>query len=40
MRYNTFAGAKYPMLGMKYKLADQENRKDDYIKYFENAVLL
>lgn len=40
MRYNTFAGAKYPMLGMKYKLADRENRKDDYTKYFENAVLL
>ena len=40
MRYNIFAGAKYPMLGMKYTLADKENEKRDYTKYFKNAALL
>ena len=40
MRYNSFAGAKYPMLGMKYKLPDKHNKIDDYTKYFKNAVLL
>ncbi len=40
MRYNIFAGAKYPMLGMKYTLPDKENEKRDYTKYFKNAALL
>lgn len=38
--YNPLAGAKYPMLGMKYPLSVEENRRDDVTKYFSNAVLL
>lgn len=38
--YNPMAGAKYPMVGMEYSLSGEENRPEDFTKYFENAVLL
>ena len=38
--YNPMAGAKYPMVGMAYSLSGEENRPEDFTKYFENAVLL
>ena len=38
--YNTLAGAKYPMLGMEYSLSVENSRRDDFTKYFSNAVLL
>ncbi len=37
LRYNTLAGAKYEMLGMKYTLSDVENRKEAFTSYFNNA---
>lgn len=40
MPYNEFAGAKYPMVGMEYTLNAERNRKEDFTKYFRNAVLL
>lgn len=40
MPYNEFAGAKYKMVGMKYTLGNEKNRKEDYASYFKNAVLL
>lgn len=40
MPYNEFAGAKYSMVGMEYTLNVERNRKEDFTKYFRNAVLL
>lgn len=40
MPYNEFAGAKYKMIGMEYPLNTAKNRKDDFTKYFQNAILL
>lgn len=40
MPYNEFAGAKYKMVGMEYPLNVEFNRKEDFTKYFSNAVLL
>lgn len=40
MPYNELAGAKYPMIGMKYTLQTIMNRDKDYVRYFENAVML
>ncbi len=37
LSYNTLAGAKYEMLGMKYPLTITENSKKNYTNYFENA---
>lgn len=37
LRYNTLAGAKYEMLGLKYQLGDAQNGDDDLRKYFSNA---
>ncbi len=37
LRYNTLAGAKYEMLGMKYTLSEKDPRKDDLCAYFNNA---
>ena len=40
MPYNVLAGAKYGMVGMVYTLPEVKNRKEDFTKYFQNAVLL
>ena len=40
MPYNEFAGAKYSMVGMEYTLNAEKNCKEDFTKYFQNAVLL
>lgn len=40
MPYNTLAGAKYSMVGMKYTLSAEKNQKEDFAKYFQNAVVL
>lgn len=40
MPYNEFAGAKYSMVGMEYTLSVEKNRKEDFTKFFRNAVLL
>ncbi len=40
MPYNTMAGAKYAMVGMKYTLGSEPNRAMDYTRFFENAVML
>jgi len=40
MPYNELAGAKYGMVGMEYTLPVVKNRKEDFTKYFQNAVLL
>lgn len=37
--YNEFAGAKYSMVGMKYEIANKRNRKEDFTRFFENAVI-
>lgn len=37
LRYNSLAGAKYKMIGMKYLLPDNKNRDIDFTGYFENA---
>ncbi len=39
LRYNVMAGAKYSMLGLKYQLSDEKNRKVDYTSFFENAKM-
>lgn len=39
LSYNKLAGAKYDMLGIEYPMGDVENRKEDFGKYFSNAVL-
>ena len=39
LRYNSLAGAKYKMIGMKYQLSDNKNRDIDFTKYFENAKM-
>ena len=38
LSYNKLAGAKYSMLGMTYTLGSGENRQDDFLSYFQNAV--
>lgn len=40
MKYNIMAGAKYPMVNMKYTLHENENRVDDFESYFENAIII
>lgn len=40
LRYNSFAGAKYDMLGMKYGMENAESQDGDYTKYFKNATML
>ena len=40
MPYNPFAGAKYAMVGMEYSIRNEENRAEDFTKYFQNAVIL
>ena len=40
MPYNSLAGAKYSMVDMEYTLSDEENREEDFTKYFKNAILL
>lgn len=40
MPYNSLAGAKYSMVGMEYTLPEKKNREEDFVKYFQNAVLL
>jgi len=40
MPYNELAGAKYPMVGMEYSLEKVKNRKEDYTRFFQNAVML
>lgn len=37
--YNPLAGAKYEMLGMRYMLAAEKNREEDYTRFFQNARL-
>lgn len=37
--YNTLAGAKYGMLGMKYQLPAVKNRNEDFTAYFKNAKM-
>lgn len=38
--YNPLAGAKYSAVGLEYTLPEGKNRREDYTKYFENAVML
>ena len=40
MKYNIMAGAKYPMVNMKYTLCENENRVDDFARYFKNATII
>lgn len=40
LRYNSLAGAKYDMLGMKYGMENAESQDGDYTKYFKNATML
>ena len=40
MSYNTMAGAKYPMVDMKYSLTADRNREEEITRYFSNATLL
>lgn len=40
MSYNNLAGAKYAMVDMEYTISEEMNRKEDFTKYFQNAVLL
>lgn len=37
--YNEFAGAKYRMLGMRYTLEAKGNRKEDFTRFFQNALV-
>lgn len=39
LRYNPLAGAKYPMLGLEYRLGSEKNREEDFVKYFKNAKM-
>lgn len=39
MPYNEFAGAKYHMVGMEYAIADKKNRREDFTRFFKNAVM-
>ncbi len=40
MPYNELAGAKYPMVGMEYTLPQGSNRREDFTRYFQNAIML
>lgn len=40
MPYNPLAGAKYSMVGMEYTLSDDNNRDEDYTRFFKNAIML
>lgn len=40
MPYNPMAGAKYSMIGREFNLTCEENRKDDFTKFFSSAVML
>ena len=40
MPYNELAGAKYNMVGMEYDLPQGKNRQEDFIRFFQNAVML
>ena len=40
MPYNTVAGAKHDMVGMRYSLSADKNRAEDFTTYFQNAVIL
>lgn len=40
MPYNPLAGAKYPMVDMEYSLHVEQNREEDFTKYFKNSVVL
>lgn len=39
LKYNVLAGVKYEMLNMIYTLGEDENRKEDFTKYFQNATM-
>lgn len=39
MPYNEFAGAKYSMVGIEYGIGIEKNRKEDFTRFFENAVM-
>jgi len=40
LKYNSFAGAKYKMLGKSYSLHGTKEYNNDVTKFFNNAVLL
>lgn len=40
MPYNELAGAKYAMVGLEYSGPAGKNREADFLKYFQNAVIL
>ena len=40
MPYNELAGAKYPMVGMKYSLNEIKKQEKEYTRYFQNAWIL
>lgn len=40
MPYNELAGAKYPMVGMKYSLDDIKKDEKEHTHYFQNALIL
>jgi len=40
LKYNSLAGAKYDMLGMRFPLGEIKNREDRFESYFQNAVLV
>ena len=40
MPYNPLAGAKYAMVDMEYTFSDESNRKEDFTRFFKNAVMM
>lgn len=40
MPFNSFAGAKYAMVGKEYKITNEKNREADFTQYFRNAFMV